>query len=289
MKEMRPMVFAGALCLLAEAVVRAQSPALVELDRANQEVRRLSELYEKGAVSRNRLDEAKTLVDDANDDAILRRTLYGIFKIEELTPDQIEEMLAAARRRLDRIEPRIATKQKLIDAGVMARNELRPELDEREMRQRTLELAEARAKTFDLLLDAIRAEEEAVARAEEARQEAEKFRPVERYDGTGAFRMAMLPQIEKSFEKRFGQPLPISALGMTELHRAMGFDHTDRVDIALTPDSPEGQWLRGYLEANRVPYFAFRSFVPGQATGAHIHIGPASVRLARMARGVATE
>jgi hypothetical protein len=283
------MLFAGMLCLLAEAVVRAQTPSMAELDRAKSEIQRLSQLYEKGAVSRNRLDEAKARVDDANDDAILRRTLYGIVKIEEATPDQIGEMLEAARRRLDRMEPRIAAKQKLIDAGVMARNEIKEDLEEREMRQRTVELAESRAKTFELLLDSIRAEEEAIARAEEARKEAEKFRPVERYDGTGAFRMAMLPQIEKSFEKRFGQPLPISALGMTELHRTMGFDHTDRVDVALTPDSPEGQWLRGYLEANRVPYFAFRSFVPGQATGAHIHIGPASLRLARMARGAAAE
>jgi hypothetical protein len=69
----------------------------------------------------------------------------------------------------------------------------------------------------------------------------------------------------------------------------MGFDHTDRVDVALTPDSPEGQWLREYLEANHVPYFAFRSFVPGQATGAHIHIGPPSLRLTRVSRAFAAE
>lgn len=262
---------------------------MAEVDRAANEVKRLSQLYEKGAVSRNRLDEAKALVEDANDDAILRRTLYGIVKVEELTPDQITEMLDAARRRLDRMGPRIASKQKLIDAGVMARNEIQAELEERELRQRTLELAQSRAKTFELLLDAIRAEEEAVARAEEARKEAERLRPVERYDGRGVFRMAMLAQIERAFEKKFGQALPISALGNTELHRTMGFDHTDRVDVALTPDSPEGQWLRGYLEANRLPYFAFRSFVPGQATGAHIHIGPPSLRLARLARTVAAE
>lgn len=283
------MVFAGLVCLLGATFTAAQTTSMAEVDRAANEVKRLSQLYEKGAVSRNRLDEAKALVEDANDDAILRRTLYGIVKVEELTPDQITEMLDAARRRLDRMGPRIASKQKLIDAGVMARNEIQAELEERELRQRTLELAQSRAKTFELLLDAIRAEEEAVARAEEARKEAERLRPVERYDGRGVFRMAMLAQIERAFEKKFGQALPISALGNTELHRTMGFDHTDRVDVALTPDSPEGQWLRGYLEANRLPYFAFRSFVPGQATGAHIHIGPPSLRLARLARTVAAE
>ena len=289
MKEMRPMVFAGMLCLLAESILRAQTPSMAEVDRAAKEIQRLSQLYEKGAVSRHRLDEAKAMVDDANDDAILRRTLYGVVKIEELSSQQITEMVDAARRRVERMEPRISAKQKLIDAGVIARNEIKDDLQERELRKATLELAESRAKTFELLLDAIRAEEEAVARAEEARKEAEKFRPVERYDGRGMFRMAMLAQIERAYEKRFGQSLPISALGNTELHRTMGFDHTDRVDVALTPDSPEGQWLRGYLEANHVPYFAFRSFVPGQATGAHIHIGPPSLRVARLARMLATE
>lgn len=286
---MRPIVFAGLVCLLLETATAAQTTSMAEVDRAANEVKRLSQLYEKGAVSRNRLDEAKAMVEDANDDAILRRTLYGIVKVEELTPDQITEMIEAARRRLDRMEPRIAAKQKLIEAGVMARNEIKPDLEERELRQRTLELAQSRAKTFELLLDAIRAEEEAVARAEEARKEAERLRPVERYDGRGVFRMAMLPQIERAYEKRFGEALPVSALGNTELHRAMGFDHSDRVDVALTPDSEQGQWLRGYLEANRLPYFAFRSFVPGQATGAHIHIGPPSLRLTRLARTVAAD
>jgi hypothetical protein len=51
------------------------------------------------------------------------------------------------------------------------------------------------------------------------------------------------------------------------------------VDVALLPDSPEGEWLRQYLEANEIPYYAFRNFVPGKATGAHIHMGPPSNRI----------
>lgn len=287
---MRLSIFAGLLCLAATLDLRSQTPSMGDVERARQEISRLSELYEKGAVSRNRLDEAKGLVDDANDDAILRRTLYGVIKIEDLTPAQITEMIAAAERRAERIKPRIAAKEKLIDEGVMARVEIQPDLDEQALRESALELAKSRAQVFELLLDSIRAEEEAIARADEAREEAERLRrPVERFAGTGMFRIAMLKQIERAYEKKFEKPLPISALGTTELHRSMGFDHTDRVDVALTPDSPEGIWLREFLEANRVPYFAFRSFVPGQATGAHIHIGPPSLRMARVARGVASE
>ena len=74
--------------------------------------------------------------------------------------------------------------------------------------------------------------------------------------------------------------MPVSALGETAVHRAMGFDHRGRVDVALNPDQPEGVWLIEYLKQNRIPYFAFRGPVKGKATGAHIHIGPMSTRLA---------
>jgi hypothetical protein len=33
--------------------------------------------------------------------------------------------------------------------------------------------------------------------------------------------------------------------------------------------------------AERIPYFAFRGFLPGSATGPHIHIGPPSERTSR--------
>jgi len=73
--------------------------------------------------------------------------------------------------------------------------------------------------------------------------------------------------------------LPVSADGETAVHQAMGFDHRNRVDVALFPDTAEGKWLRHYLEASSIPYYAFRSLVVGKATAAHIHIGPPSTRL----------
>jgi hypothetical protein len=50
--------------------------------------------------------------------------------------------------------------------------------------------------------------------------------------------------------------------------------------VAVTPDQPEGAWLMRYLESKHIPYFAFRAAVPHQATGAHIHVGPGSTKLA---------
>jgi hypothetical protein len=102
----------------------------------------------------------------------------------------------------------------------------------------------------------------------------------ERYDGDGVFNPKTFAKVESAFEGHFGKPLPVSAMGETAVHRAMGFDHTGRVDVALNPDQPEGVWLRAYLAENHIPYFAFRQAVPGKATGAHIHLGPQSTRLA---------
>ncbi|HWO02110.1 MAG TPA: SH3 domain-containing protein [Blastocatellia bacterium] len=83
----------------------------------------------------------------------------------------------------------------------------------------------------------------------------------------------------KSFvSSKFGRTLPVSAFGQTRLHNHLGFDHRNGVDVALNPDSPEGQALLAKLRGFGIPYIAFRRAVPGVATGAHIHIGNPSPR-----------
>ena len=52
------------------------------------------------------------------------------------------------------------------------------------------------------------------------------------------------------------------------------------LDVAVHPDTAEGRALMAYLRAASISFIAFRSAVPGAATGAHIHIGPASHRVA---------
>ncbi len=104
---------------------------------------------------------------------------------------------------------------------------------------------------------------------------------MEHYEGDGAFNESRdLPPLELAFATQFDRPLPISAEGETEVHRALGFDHRGRVDVAVVPDAPEGVWLRQYLQVRKIPYYAFSHAIPGKATAAHIHIGPGSTRLA---------
>ena len=100
----------------------------------------------------------------------------------------------------------------------------------------------------------------------------------EHYEGGSAFGEADLEAMGQAFSKIWGTPMPVSTRGESAVHRSMGFDHTGRFDVALSPSQPQGVWARHYLTAKHVTFFAFRSAVPGKATGAHIHIGPASTR-----------
>jgi len=92
-------------------------------------------------------------------------------------------------------------------------------------------------------------------------------------------------EIEKDvrafFASRFRHGAPISADGQTVFHSRMGFDHSNAVDIAVGPDSAEGQALMNHLRAMGIPFIAFRRAVPGSATGAHIHVGIPSPRYRR--------
>ncbi|MGH7784082.1 MAG: hypothetical protein ACREO5_09625 [Candidatus Binatia bacterium] len=100
-----------------------------------------------------------------------------------------------------------------------------------------------------------------------------------RFNGAGAWSLADAPKIQKFFSQNLGRVLPISAYGQTATHDRLHFDHRSAVDVALHPDSSEGRLLISYLRQNGIPFIAFKTAVPGSATGAHIHIGRPSPSL----------
>jgi hypothetical protein len=101
-----------------------------------------------------------------------------------------------------------------------------------------------------------------------------------RYEGAGGFSLlADAGKITNFFAARFKHSPPISAFGQTTVHDHLGFDHRNAMDVAVHPDSLEGIALIDYLRRAGIPFIAFRSAVPGSATGAHIHIGKPSHRL----------
>lgn len=94
-----------------------------------------------------------------------------------------------------------------------------------------------------------------------------------RYAGSGNWSLSEASKIEGFFFTRFGRHLPVSAYGQSELHNRWGYDHRNAMDVAVHPDSTEGQALMSYLSSQRIPFQAFRQAVQGSATGPHIHIG----------------
>lgn len=99
-----------------------------------------------------------------------------------------------------------------------------------------------------------------------------------RYAGTSAWALSDFGKVETFFRTQFGKPLIVSAFGQSATHNRLGFDHRAAIDVAVHPDSSEGQTLIGYLRHQGIPFIAIRCPIPGSATGAHIHIGPPSKR-----------
>jgi hypothetical protein len=101
-----------------------------------------------------------------------------------------------------------------------------------------------------------------------------------RFNGSAEWSLADSTKIETYFAALFGHPLPVSARGESDVHRQMHFDHRNAMDVALHPDSVEGRALMDYLRKSGIPFMAFRGKVAGSSTGAHIHIGKPSLRVA---------
>ena len=193
--------------------------------------------------------------------------------LETLLPLREQQVLGALKQRDQRRE--------LLERGIISRKEFEQ-----------IEAAAARAE--EQLVEtrrAIIAADHMLAEATTARALAgqsplrpggyERSADLIRYNGTAAWSLAVdTPKLQKFFAARFGRPLPVSSYGQTPLHDRMGLDHRDALDVAVHPDSPEGQALMDHLRAAGIPFIVSWGPVPGSASGAHIHVGQPSPRIA---------
>ncbi len=247
----------------------------------------MQRLVDMGVESTARLHQAQLDLADAQDNAVLEPRLNGNISPDGLDQAAIDEMMAAAQRRLDRQQERVEHAKQLLAQGLVAQSYLTPFESELTLRQLQLDLARSRAQIMQDLVDRAKAPPQpAVLESKEVRdpfvtEDLDVVTPgMEHYEGNGAFNESIeLKPLEVAFERKFERPLPISAEGETEVHRALGFDHRGRVDVAVNPKTPEGVWLRHYLQSLKIPYYAFTHAIRGKATAAHIHIGPGSTRL----------
>ena len=255
----------------------AQDPVAAEAELA-----RLKQLAAVGAIAPARVREAEAVVADAQDQAVLSRTLYAKLGPEEFSEAQAKEMLAAAQRLIDRQQERVNHERVLAEAGVAGRSALDGAEQDLQNRRKTFELAESRANLVNEIAEMARSEAAIATLSEQAPESSiVGFTGVsQHFTGNGAMiTPKAIRQLTLAYEKEFSKPMPVSARGETAVHRALGFDHRGRLDVAVSPDSSEGKWLREYLAANSIPFFAFRAAVAGKATAPHIHVGPESTRI----------
>ena len=193
--------------------------------------------------------------------------------------ESLEKLLELQRQDEARTAEMVGKRKELLDLGVISKRDL--EDGERALAEAQGKVAETTKRIADV--DNLVAE---VNMAEElAKTSADRpglYRStglVIRYAGASRWALGDVAKVEAFFRLKFARPLPVSAVGQTVTHNQLGFDHREAVDVALHPDSAEGQALIGYLTSQGVSFIAIRGAIPGSATGAHIHIGPPSRRV----------
>jgi hypothetical protein len=252
-----------------------QERALAE---AQEEMARVEQLVAAGVAPRKALEDAAVKFEEARDEATLASTLYAQIELSQFTPEMAKAMVDAAEHRFARREAALKDAQSRVDTGVLARTALTPLVEELDRVRRTRDDAQVRVQLFEELKAIANSEAEDAATAMTLNDalHSELLPAAIRYDGKGMFTEAHWRKVVLAFEKEFAHGMVVSAKGDTLYHRSLGFDHRGRIDIAIDPDSKEGMWLRQYLETQQIPYFAYRRAVVGQASAAHIHLGPPS-------------
>jgi hypothetical protein len=111
-----------------------------------------------------------------------------------------------------------------------------------------------------------------------ARQRLVRTAAFMRFNGAPGWNLGDAYKIQRFFSDTFGKQLPVAVFGQGVIHERWRLDHRNAMDIQLHPDGVEGRGLLNFLQKNGIPYSAFRSAIPGTATGPHIHIGRPSHR-----------
>jgi hypothetical protein len=192
----------------------------------------------------------------------------------------LERLLALRDAELQRALAHLERTRDLLTRGIVARSDV--DTAERVAAAARERLDQTWNETFvaaSLIAKTLAFEEIAAAPALPPGQE-RTTESLIRYRGRRPWALALTSTLQQFFSRAFGRALPVSAYGQTAVHDKLGFDHRNAVDVAVHPDSAEGRAVMEWLRAAGWSFIAFRSAVAGIATGAHIHVGEPSQRLA---------
>src|SRR4030095_4127336 len=193
----------------------------------------------------------------------------------------LEKLLAIYERDVKKAEERLAQSKTLYTEGLISKTQL----DESENAVKI-----AGEKVSRTRRDMAGADQQIAGALMEAQAEAQiAKRPLRkgmlinttayiRYNGPANWTLTDAWKVQRFFQDGFKKPLPVAVFGQGAIHDRLRLDHRNAMDISLHPDSLEGQALINFLRNSGIPFLAFRSAIPGTATGPHIHIGRPSHR-----------
>ncbi|HEU4930677.1 MAG TPA: hypothetical protein VFT48_01290 [Pyrinomonadaceae bacterium] len=181
-----------------------------------------------------------------------------------------------------RAEEKLEQAKKLLAEGLIARtqveeNERALALAKEKINETNRQMANAEAQIASVLVETA-ANEEIAKNLRLAKQGLIRTATFTRFTGAGGWNIGEAWKIQRFFSDSFNKQLPIAVFGQGSIHDRWRLDHRNAMDIQLHPDGVEGRALLNFLQKNGIPYLAFRSAIPGTATGPHIHIGRPSHR-----------
>jgi len=194
----------------------------------------------------------------------------------------LEKLLAIYEENVRKAEAKVDVSKKLLAEGLIAKTQV--EENERALEAEKLKVADVKRQMTNAdgqiagVLVESEADEVISKNLRLAKQSLIRTAAFTRYTGSGGWNLSDAGKIQRFFSDTFHKELPIAVFGQGAIHDRWHLDHRNAMDIQLHPDGVEGRALLDYLQKNGIPYSAFRSAIPGTATGPHIHIGRPSHR-----------
>ena len=179
-------------------------------------------------------------------------------------------------------EEKLEQSKKLYAEGLIARahveeNERALQIAKQKLADTNRQITNADEQIAGIVVETA-ADEEIAKNLHLAKQSLVRTASFTRYTGAGVWNLGEAWKIQRFFSDTFNKQLPIAVFGQGAIHERWRLDHRNAMDIQLHPDGVEGRALLDFLQRNGIPYSAFRSAIPGTATGPHIHIGSPSHR-----------
>jgi hypothetical protein len=194
----------------------------------------------------------------------------------------LEKLIAIYETNVKKEKDKLEQSKKLLEEGLISRlqvekHELAVDAEQEKLDGAKRQLTEADAQIASILVET-EAEKTIAKNLRLARQSLVRTNLFIRFTGTDGWGLGQAWKVQRFFSDTFKKQLPVAVFGQGAIHDRWRLDHRNAMDISLHPDSAEGQALLSFLQQNGIPYLAFRSAIPGTATGPHIHIGRPSHR-----------